>query len=347
MADGREHARVTVAVLNVGGVDPCCKQQTARVGEDMTLAALDLLTRVKAPWAAAFRGLHALAVDDPGRRAGLAPLGLARRHKQTVIDTRLQLVIPPHREMALHRRTWREILRQQSPEAAAAQDIEDGIHDIESEARKERGRRSLDKREQQKHKEQQKAKRALQRQEFACHEDAVRAVEKFKKQLTSERLSSFSVHEKRRYSRRGRLAKDTPFVLTYRVELELVENEQALSRAQRRAGRSILATNELSESRLLDALVLTLYKGRLGRPRAVVFDAQFSTRLALRSLRFMGIPFVGRCRTDLWVVHRKQRKVKGLARQFPPGRARYYRVSASTRSESGWSWRRSAALARF
>ncbi|MDE0528023.1 MAG: hypothetical protein OXH85_04965 [Truepera sp.] len=114
-------------------------------------------------------------------------------------------------------------------------------------------------------------------------------------------------------------------MLTYRVELELVENEQALSRAQRRAGRSILATNELSESRLLDALVLTLYKGRLGRPRAVVFDAQFSTRLALRSLRFMGIPFVGRCRTDLWVVHRKQRKVKGLARQFPPGRARYYR----------------------
>ena len=136
---------------------------------------------------------------------------------------------------------------------------------IESEARKERGRRSLDKREQQKHKEQQKAKRALQRQEFTCHEDAVRAVEKFKKQLTSERLSSFSIHEKRRYSRRGRPAKDTPFVLTYRVELELVENEQALSRAQRRAGRFILATNELSESRLLDALVLTLYKGRLGR----------------------------------------------------------------------------------
>ncbi len=61
------------------------------------------------------------------------------------------------------------------------------------------------------------------------------------------------------------------------------------------------------------------------KPRAVVFDAQFSTRLALRSLRFMGIPFVSRCRTDLWAVHRKQRKVKELARQFPPGRARYYR----------------------
>ena len=60
-------------------------------------------------------------------------------------------------------------------------------------------------------------------------------------------------------------------------------------------------------------------------PRAAVFDAQFSTRLALRSLRFMGIPFVGRCRTDLWVVHRKERvKVKELARRFPPGRARYY-----------------------
>ena len=61
------------------------------------------------------------------------------------------------------------------------------------------------------------------------------------------------------------------------------------------------------------------------KPRAVVFDAQFSTHLALRSLRFMGIPFVGRCRTDLWVVHRKRRKVKELARQFPPDRARCYR----------------------
>ena len=83
------------------------------------------------------------------------------------------------------------------------------------------------------------------------------------------------------------------------------------------------------------------------KPRAVVFDAQFSTRLALRSLRFMGIPFVSRCRTDLWAVHRKQRKVKELARQFHPAERGTIGVSASTRSESGWSWRRSAALARF
>jgi len=49
VADGREHARGAVAVLNVGGVDLSGEQQTGRVGEDMTLAALDLLTRVKAP----------------------------------------------------------------------------------------------------------------------------------------------------------------------------------------------------------------------------------------------------------------------------------------------------------
>ncbi len=60
--------------------------------------------------------------------------------------------------------------------------------------------------------------------------------------------------------------------------------------------------------------------------RAVVFDAQFSTRLALRSLRLMEVPFVGRCRTDLWVVHQNQRmKAKELAKRFPPGRAQYYR----------------------
>ena len=88
-----------VAILDVGGVDLSGNQQTAGVGEDVTFAALDLLARVKAPWTAAFRGLDRLAVDDAGRWAGLAPLGLAGRHQEMVIDARPQRVVPPRGEI--------------------------------------------------------------------------------------------------------------------------------------------------------------------------------------------------------------------------------------------------------
>jgi|FLYL01.1.fsa_nt_gi hypothetical protein len=60
--------------------------------------------------------------------------------------------------------------------------------------------------------------------------------------------------------------------------------------------------------------------------KAAVFDAQFSTRLGLRSLKFLPLPFVGRCRTDLWVWLGKERvQVRDLADRYPPGKARYYK----------------------
>lgn len=60
--------------------------------------------------------------------------------------------------------------------------------------------------------------------------------------------------------------------------------------------------------------------------RAVVADAQFCTRLVMRSLKLQSIPFVLRCRTDLWVERGHERvQVRTLAEQYPPGRSRYYR----------------------
>lgn len=41
-------------------------QITIGIGDEMVLAALDLLTRIIAPHTAAFRGLDALAVDHTG-----------------------------------------------------------------------------------------------------------------------------------------------------------------------------------------------------------------------------------------------------------------------------------------
>lgn len=59
--------------------------------------------------------------------------------------------------------------------------------------------------------------------------------------------------------------------------------------------------------------------------RGVVFDAQFSTRLTMRSLKVMNVPFVGRFRTDSWVVFEgKEVQVNELAERYRPGKARYY-----------------------
>lgn len=65
-ANGLEHAGGTVPILDVGAVHHQPYHQTERVGNDMALAALDLLAGIIAPCAAAFGGFDALAVDRPG-----------------------------------------------------------------------------------------------------------------------------------------------------------------------------------------------------------------------------------------------------------------------------------------
>jgi hypothetical protein len=66
-----------VAVLDVGGMDHERERQAKRVGQQMALAAVDLLGRIEPPWAAGFGGLDALAVDDAGAR--LRPRGRPAR----------------------------------------------------------------------------------------------------------------------------------------------------------------------------------------------------------------------------------------------------------------------------
>lgn len=65
----------SVAILNIGPVDPHEDQEAERVGDDVALAPFDLLARVIAANPATFGGLDALAVDDTP--AGLGWAGLA------------------------------------------------------------------------------------------------------------------------------------------------------------------------------------------------------------------------------------------------------------------------------
>src|SRR3546814_11983244 len=61
--DFTQDQRRAVAVLNVGGMDHRMYQIALGVGEDVALAALDLLARVIAARAATFSRFHALAID--------------------------------------------------------------------------------------------------------------------------------------------------------------------------------------------------------------------------------------------------------------------------------------------
>ncbi len=59
--------------------------------------------------------------------------------------------------------------------------------------------------------------------------------------------------------------------------------------------------------------------------KEVVVDAEFTTRLGLRSLKHLPLPFVGRFRTNAKVIFGAQRvRVRDLAERFLPGRARWY-----------------------
>ena len=73
LADPGADQAQAVAVLDAGGMDDQPQRQAQRVGEQMPLAAVDLLARVEAARAARLGGLDALAVDDRGGRRPSRP----------------------------------------------------------------------------------------------------------------------------------------------------------------------------------------------------------------------------------------------------------------------------------
>jgi hypothetical protein len=59
--------------------------------------------------------------------------------------------------------------------------------------------------------------------------------------------------------------------------------------------------------------------------KALLVDAEFTTRLGLRSLKVLPLAFVGRFRSNTKVMFEAQQtRVRDLAKRFPPGTARWY-----------------------
>ena len=103
VADGFQDIGRTVTVLDISGMAKHEQHQTERIGDDVALAALDLLAGVVARNPAAFGGLDTLAVYDTGRGRGLAPLQFARSPDKQMVDGLPKADIVPAIEIASHR----------------------------------------------------------------------------------------------------------------------------------------------------------------------------------------------------------------------------------------------------
>lgn len=147
---------------------------------------------------------------------------------------------------------------------------------VESEARQEREclrvKRKLARAEEAAH----KALRALQRKRFSCRADAEAAVAEMVAGLPYHRLREVSYLEEKRYSRRGRPGKDTPLTVHLRVKLTLETDSEAQQLAERKAGRFVLASNELDPAKLTPQQMLACYKDQ--------------TRTVERGFRFLKDP---------------------------------------------------------
>src|SRR6185312_5310112 len=89
-------------------MDDHSERQADCVGENMSLAAFDLLASVITTWAASLGGFDRLTVDHAGGGAGLTVGGLAYVHQQHMVDGLPQSRVPPVIKVPLHRRVRRE-----------------------------------------------------------------------------------------------------------------------------------------------------------------------------------------------------------------------------------------------
>ena len=116
-----------VAVLDAGGVNDAAEQEALCVDQDVPLAAVDFLACIVAARPAALGRLDRLAVDDGGGGLGVAAGSLSGQNQQGVVQAVQRAVPPPAPEIAEDGALGRELLGQQRPLAAGAQQVEDRV----------------------------------------------------------------------------------------------------------------------------------------------------------------------------------------------------------------------------
>jgi transposase len=109
-------------------------------------------------------------------------------------------------------------------------------------------------------------------QEFACAADALASLHQFEQDLVWHQLEGITVKEKFHYEKPGKPKQGTaPSRITYHPQAELKLNLAVVQLHQQRAGRFILATNELDGEQLSPQQALEEYKRQQGDERGFRF----------------------------------------------------------------------------
>ncbi len=170
--------------------------------------------------------------------------------------------------------------------------------------------------------------RQLCTQEFACEADAFAALKQFEKDLPWHQLDGMGVKQKLHYQKPGKPKRGTAATgVTYHPQALLKLNLTVVKTHQQRAGRFILATNELESESLSEQQALEEYKGQQGNERGFRFLKDplfFASSVFLKSPeRIMALGMImGLCLLVYNLGQRQLRQALQQANQTLPNQLR-------------------------
>src|SRR6516164_964634 len=126
-AERSQQRHCAVIVLNVGSVHDQSEQRSFRISDNVALAPLDPLERVKPARPATFRAFHALAIDDASGRKRPSSDCLTNPADESVVDPVPGTVVAPTVEISLNSGARRKVLWQSAPLATCRKDVENRI----------------------------------------------------------------------------------------------------------------------------------------------------------------------------------------------------------------------------
>lgn len=143
---------------------------------------------------------------------------------------------------------------------------------VENTARIESDCQRVDKQVARHQRQAQKQLRQHQKIDFRCAEDAMAQTQRLVQKWTYHDLCDVEVVAIPHYERAGRPAQGTkPTHYTYRITATLVRDTEAIARVKRRAGRFILATNDVHNREQSGDSLLRDYKGQQATERGFRF----------------------------------------------------------------------------
>jgi len=160
---------------------------------------------------------------------------------------------------------------------------------VESEQRKQADLKTLSKRIEQSFNLKKKSFLTLEKKEFACEPDAIRAAREFEKTLKYHSLTQLNLVAKSHYKSKGRpRPEDKVSHYTYHIQANLVEDEAVIQTYRHQTGRFILATNLLDDKKWTADLLLQEYKAQQTTERGFRFIKDplfFASRVFLKSTK--------------------------------------------------------------